>query len=217
MSKRSTHTGTPPAASCTWWYAKRPKAFAYRRPDGPDRWIWNLQGVERVLYRLPEVLAAVERGDWVFVVEGEKDVESLADIGLAATTNPGGAGKWRVCYGEALRGARVVLVPDHDAAGGAHAELVAGALRGVATEMRILDLAGLPAKGDASDWTGLRRREGKASAEVASELLALAAAAPTWAERSSAVGRPVLRSIRMSEVLPEAVTFLWRPYLPLGS
>jgi putative DNA primase/helicase len=134
----------------------------------------------------------------------------------AATTNPGGAGKWRVCYGEPLRGARVAIVPDHDAAGGAHAELVAGALRGVAGEVRILELAGLPAKGDASDWIGLQHRQGRASAEVASELLALAAAAPTWAERSSAAGRPALRSIRMSEVRPEAVTFLWRPYLPLG-
>ncbi len=158
----------------------------------------------------------MERGDWVFVVEGEKDADALAAIGLAAITNPGGTGKWRVGYGEALRGARVAIVPDHDAAGGAHAELVADALRGVASELRILELAGLPAKGDASDWIGLRRHQGRASAEIASELLALAAAAPTWEERVSAAGRSAVRSVRMSEVRPEAVTFLWRPYLPLG-
>jgi hypothetical protein len=35
---------------------------------------------------------------------------------LAATTNPGGAGKWRVCYGEPQRGASVAVIPDQDAA-----------------------------------------------------------------------------------------------------
>ena len=49
-----------------------------------------MQGVERVLYRLPEVLAAGE----VWVVEGEKDADSLAALGIVATCNAGGAGKW---------------------------------------------------------------------------------------------------------------------------
>ena len=150
---------------------KRPKAFACRRPDGHGRWIWNLRGVERTLYRLPEVLAAVERGERIFVVEGEKDTDALAGLGLAATTNPGGAGKWRACYGEPLRGARVAVIPDQDAAGGTHAEMVAKALRGVAGEVRILELQGLPAKGDVSDWIELRRREDKADAVLARELL----------------------------------------------
>lgn len=194
---------------------KWPKAFACRRPDGQGRWIWNLREVERVLYRLPEILAAVERGERIFVVEGEKDADALTGLGLAATTNPGGAGKWRARYGEPLRGARVAVIPDRDAAGIAHAESVAKALRGVAGEVRILELEGLAAKGDASDWIEVRRREGKADA-VARELLSLAAAAPTWDERTVAADRPALRSTRMSEVQPQAVSFLWRPYLPVG-
>jgi hypothetical protein len=190
---------------------KRPKAFACRRPDGgAGGWVWNLRGVERVLYRLPEVLAAVAKGEPVFVVEGEKDVDALAELGLAATTNPGGAGKWRACYGEALRGARVVVVPDQDDAGRAHAGAVAAALRGVAGEVRILQLEGLPAKGDASDWLALRRQAGEAEAALAAELLGLAGAA------AAAAARPPLRSVRMSDVQPKAVTFLWPPYLPLG-
>jgi hypothetical protein len=64
-------------------------------------------------------------------------------IGLAATTNPGG------CHGEPPRGARVAIIPDQDAASAPHAELEAGALRGVASEVRILELEELPAKGDA--------------------------------------------------------------------
>jgi DNA primase len=136
----------------------------------------------------------------VFVVEGEKDADALAGLNLAATTNPGGAGKWRACNGEPLRGARVAVIPDQDAAGGAHAEMVAKALRGVAGEVRILELQGLPAKGDASDWIELRRREGKADAVVSRELLSLATAAPPWEERTAATGRPALRSMRMSDV-----------------
>src|SRR5436305_7769264 len=48
-----------------------PKDFRQRRPDGAGGWIWNLQGVDRILYRLPDVLAAVERGGPVWIVEGE--------------------------------------------------------------------------------------------------------------------------------------------------
>jgi len=51
---------------------------------------------------------------------------------------------------------------------------------------------------------------------VACELLALVGAAPTCEEKIAAASGPALRSIRMSDVQPEPVTFLWRPYLPLG-
>jgi len=67
-----------------------PRRFSQRRPDGDGGWISNLDGVARVLYRYPELLAA-NPDRWVYVVEGEKDVESLAKAGLLATTNPGGA------------------------------------------------------------------------------------------------------------------------------
>src|SRR5687767_9716487 len=67
-----------------------PKDFRQRRPDGRDGWIWDLEGVPRVLYRLPEVLA-LEKGSTVWLVEGEKDVETLREHGLVATTNAQGA------------------------------------------------------------------------------------------------------------------------------
>src|SRR2546425_837977 len=69
-----------------------PKGFKQRRPDGAGGWIWSLEGVQRVPYRLPELFAEPER--FVFIVEGEKDVESLERVGLLATTCPQGAGKW---------------------------------------------------------------------------------------------------------------------------
>jgi hypothetical protein len=49
-----------------------PKTFRQRRPDGKGGWIWNLQGVKTVLYRLPEVLA---HSGAIHICEGEKDVD----------------------------------------------------------------------------------------------------------------------------------------------
>ncbi len=107
-----------------------------------------------LIYRLPEVLAAVEAGQEVWVVEGEKDVEALWDRGQPATCNPGGAGrgKWTAEHSAWLKGARVVVVPDFDLAGYIHAEGVIGSLQGVAAEVRYWELDGVPAGGDVSDW-----------------------------------------------------------------
>src|SRR5262249_4725641 len=107
--------------------------------------------VERVLYRLPELLAAAPSVS-VFVCEGEKDADALAGLGLVATTNPGGAGKWRWEYNEPLHGRVVVLLPDNDKAGRQHAEVVTRSLQGIATTVKVVALPGLPEKGDLSDW-----------------------------------------------------------------
>lgn len=81
-----------------------PKGFNTRRPDTdrPGEYIWDLKGVETPLYRLPEVLEAIRNGETVFVVEGEKDADALYEIGLTATTNIGGAGKWKKAYTKVL-------------------------------------------------------------------------------------------------------------------
>ena len=88
----------------------------------------------------------------MLVTEGEKDADALASLGFVATTNHGGAGKWRSEYSDCLRGRRVAILPDNDTAGRDHAETVARSLHGVAAEVRIVTLAGVPAKGDAADW-----------------------------------------------------------------
>ncbi len=128
-----------------------PKDFRQRQPAGDGTWKWNLDGVRLVPYRLPELLKAPASHP-VYVVEGEKDVERLADIGFVATTNPMGAGKWRPEYAAYLRGRDVVILPDNDAVGEEHAQAVAATLRGTAASVRILHLPGLPEKGDVSDW-----------------------------------------------------------------
>ena len=116
-----------------------PKGFRQRRPDGRGGWIWKLGDTRRVLYRLPDVLDAVGTGRRVYIVEGEKDADALARAGVVATTNPGGAGKWRKEYAEMLRGVDVVVVADRDEPGRTHAGQVAATLTGVAAAVRIVE------------------------------------------------------------------------------
>jgi hypothetical protein len=107
----------------------------------------------RVLYRLPEVIEAVGKGYPIFIVEGEKDVETLRNLDLPATTNPGGAGKWRDEYTEALKGASlVVILPDNDDSGRDHAQDVAERVFDVVEQVIIVELPGLAEKEDVSDW-----------------------------------------------------------------
>jgi hypothetical protein len=128
-----------------------PKDFRQRRPDGKGGWAWDLRGVERLLYRLPELVNADPSAP-VFVCEGEKDVERLRSLGLVATCNPMGAGKWQQRFNGPLRGRHVIVIPDNDDAGRNHARQVAESLNGAAASVTTLELPGLPDKGDVSDW-----------------------------------------------------------------
>lgn len=151
-----------------------PKSFRQRRPDGKDGWIWNLHGVPRIPYRLPEVV----KGKTVFVCEGEKDADRLAALGLTATTNPGGAGKWRPEYNRHFQGKAVVVLPDNDDPGQAHAQDVLQNLRGVAASVKVIELPGLPHKGDVSDW--LNRGKDCPAGSVLKALMAMVETAPEW-------------------------------------
>ena len=123
-----------------------PKSFKQRRPDGAGGWIWRKHS-RQLLYRLPEVLDA----PIVFVVEGEKDVETLRSHGFVATTNAGGSNaKWLDEYTKALAGREVIIIPDNDAPGWNRAAGIANALLGVAARIRLLPLPeGIK---DISDW-----------------------------------------------------------------
>jgi len=118
-----------------------PKSFRQRRPDGKGSWIWRLDRTRRVLYRLPKILDAVANGETIYLVEGEKDVHAIEAAGGTATTNPGGAGKWRSDYTDTLRGAHVIIIADRDQAGYTHAQTVAAALSRTATSVRTVQPA----------------------------------------------------------------------------
>jgi hypothetical protein len=173
-----------------------PKSFRQRRPDGEGSWIWNLEGIRRVPYRLPELLEA-DQDETVFVFEGEGDVDLARDDGLVATTNAGGAGKWRPEYSEHLRGRPVVVVPDNDKPGRKHGEQVARSTYSKAASLKVLHLPGLPEGGDYSEW---RERGG-----TAQKLRRLAREEPEWTppeERDD--GRVMLEQLLREGVEPPA-------------
>ena len=134
-----------------------PKEFRARRPDGKGGWINNIEGVKRVLYRLPEVIAAPE----VIIVEGEKDCDSLAELGFTATTNPFGAETWEKeadSYNPPLKDKDIILIKDNDAPGKRHMEQVGRSLDGTAKSMKWIDLPVEEDK-DVSDWVGMPFRK----------------------------------------------------------
>jgi hypothetical protein len=186
------------------------KNMKQRRPDGKGDWIWNLKGVKPLLYRLPETWQAVNKGETVFIPEGEKDCNNLTRLGLAATTNSGGAGKWQDGLSDHLTGAVVVILPDNDEPGRKHADKVARSLQGKAKSIKVVDLPGLPEKGDVSDWL--------AAGGTKEELLRMVAEAPEWGpemqEQPKELFRPI--TVRLSDIEPEEVSWLWEPYIPIG-
>ncbi len=125
-----------------------PKNFRQRHKEN-NKWIYNLKGCRRVIYRLPEVV----RSKSVLIVEGEKDCETARSYGLTATTCPMGAGKWKSEYDQYFDNKRIVVIPDNDSAGIESAIKVATSLRkrdGVES-LKVLNLP-VPEKGDLSSW-----------------------------------------------------------------
>jgi 5S rRNA maturation endonuclease (ribonuclease M5) len=117
------------------------KSFYWERPDGNGGWLPGLGGVDPGLYRADEVRGAIETGRPIWVVEGEKDVESLRQQGEVATCNPDGAGphKWRPEYTEALSGAEVTVVADRDEPGYRHALAIVTALEDVTKSVSVCE------------------------------------------------------------------------------
>lgn len=129
-----------------------PKDIKQRRPDHNGGWVWNLDGVRRILYRLPELLE-VDPKRMVLIPEGPRKAERLHSMDFVATSNAGGSGKWLPEFSQALAGRHVCLLPDNDAAGRKHAEVVAGSLlmHNVAS-LRIVQVPVEKEKGDVLDW-----------------------------------------------------------------
>ena len=154
------------------------KQFRQSRPDGKGGWIWNLDGITRVPYRLPELL----RADVVMITEGEKDADTLAGLHLekypafegrkvAATTNSGGAGKWNPADGEYLKGKDALVFEDNDEPGRKHTQDILASVYPHAKRAKLIRLPGLSEHSDVSDWMQERS---------ASELTEQMQNAPLW-------------------------------------
>src|SRR6516225_4181461 len=104
----------------------------------------------RPLYGLSDLAAAGR----VLVTEGEKAADAARSLGFVATTSAGGsqaAGKtdWRP-----LAGKEVWIMPDNDTPGRKFGDTVASILAKLtpAPVVRVVELPGLPDKGDIVDW-----------------------------------------------------------------
>jgi 5S rRNA maturation endonuclease (ribonuclease M5) len=137
-------------------YADGSKDFTQRRPDGRGQWVYNLKDVATVLYNSDDVKDA----QTVIVCEGEKAADELNawlksadEYGeTVATTNPMGADKWRDHLSDELTGKEVFVLPDNDEPGRRHAAKVAQSLTGKAASIKVVELQGLPEKGDVVEY-----------------------------------------------------------------
>jgi len=154
----------------------RPKHPA---PDGQG-WHFGLGGeksncgcprISVPLYRQDELLAA-SPDLTVHIAEGEAKADALLDQGLAATSALGGAKrKWDPGYSDLLANRDLVILPDNDKPGRDHALDIAACSIGKARSVKVLDLPGLPERGDVLNWLQVGTLE---------ELLELASATPEW-------------------------------------
>lgn len=166
-----------------------PKDFRPRRKGLNDEWVYNLEGVRRVPYNLPELINA----SGAVIVEGEKDADNLKALGYtgttAVTTSQGGAKGWRPEYSDYFLSKQVAIIPDNDRPGLEYAETVARSLQGKASVIRIVELPGLGERGDkhgldVSDWVELKRKEGRTDKEIKGELTALIKSASPWVPKA---------------------------------
>lgn len=120
----------------------REKTFVQRSPTAE-----NIKGVKRVLYNLPAVMKARQ----VFIVEGEKDVETLRRLNIVATTNSGGGKFWQADFNAVFAGKDVVIIPDNDEVGESHAAALLAQLKPIAASVKVVKPSKLP-KGDVTDY-----------------------------------------------------------------
>ena len=127
----------------------------YQHHWNGGRWVYGVKGTyaeHKIPYRLPELLTAPP-AEPVWVCEGEKDADSLAALGLVATTNPGGAKVFQPELAEHFKGKQTVYIPeDNDDAGREHTRKILAVLTGVVSNIAVVQFPELPEKGDVSDW-----------------------------------------------------------------
>jgi hypothetical protein len=158
------------------------------KPDGPA-----------IPYRLPELLAAPP-GAAVWIPEGELCADALAALGLVATTNPEGAGKWTPELNKWLAGFQVAYVlEDNDTAGRDHAAKVAISLNGTIPDIHVLTFRELSEHGDVKDWID--------SGGTLKQLLERARQAPKFA---------ALECVCAADEEIEALDWIWPGRFALG-
>lgn len=128
------------------------KKFVAEHRRGKE-WTFGIKGIPRVLYRLPDILAS-DPAQPVYLVEGERKADKLASWGFVATAVAFGSNGWQRGYSTALTGRTVIILPDNDDVGHDFAQKARDDLEASGATAHIIDLPGLPPKGDIMDWRG---------------------------------------------------------------
>ena len=171
-----------------------PKSFSQCRLDASGNPISSKLGdVRRVPYHLPRLIAAAKAGERLFLVEGEKDVESLERLGLTATSSGSAKEPWRTEFSAYLQGAKSITIiadkdpPEKNEAGQQHAENVRDALAksGITASIVLVE------KGkDATDWINAGAR--------AEDFIRIADNPPAW-QPTQASDSPNVQTISTGE------------------
>lgn len=155
------------------------KSFPQSKRKG-GRWVSGTKGQTPIPYNLP----AATKAEIIFIPEGEAHCNALDRLGFVGSCNPGGAGNWDERLNKWFRGKHIVILPDNDDQGRKHAQQVAESLSGIAATIRVVDLPGLPEKGDIIDWFDSFEPDDSADAgdfeQMAEKLSMLVESAPEW-------------------------------------
>ena len=179
------------------------KGFCWLKPDGLGGWTKGRNGQAPLFnqFQVRDVGA-------VYIVEGEKDVQTLSLYGKAAVSLPDGAkSKWLPDYAEFFKGRNVAIIQDNDKPGKDFAQTIAEKLDGTAKTVKVLDLseiwAEIPEHGDITDYVISH------AGTNLNELTELANSSDTWKRNAD-------RYRTLSKVEASRTQWLWYPYIPLG-
>lgn len=196
-----------------------PKGFRQRRPDGNGGYIYNLNGIDRVPYRLPELIHAVKNGiDEIWFTEGEKDADNLRMLGFTATSFK----NWNPSLNPYITDAHAVLFRDHDTSGVKQTNEAARRIAEVAKSVKVIDLFDgepLPDKHglDVSNWIEARNGEGLANDDISEHLAVIVEGSGHW-QPDTPDTRPAtgLEIEFLNTVTALEVAWLARPLIPFG-
>lgn len=125
-------------------YSDGTKSFYFEQPNGTK----GVKGIDRVVYNL----ASFKDASTIYFVEGEKCADALISRGKVATTLDNGANsKWLTHYDKYFTDKEVIIIPDNDTPGQAYAKRIFNNI----VHSKIVNLPGLPLKGDIYDWFSL--------------------------------------------------------------
>lgn len=189
------------------------KDFFWMRVDEDGEKRLGLGDTERQPYNLPDIMARKPNLTEFYLVEGQKDADSINSLGILASDLK----DWKPAFNRHIYGLSGTIIRDHDKAGIDFARRTAKVIGDAGITVKVIDLFEgdpIPDKHgpDVSDWIAARRQEGKGTEAIAAELRELVVKSRDLARSSG--NKPLLIK-NAADVVTEKIQWLWYPYIPL--